>query len=160
MQDAKETLINYVKDNQEKLYRIAFSYSKNEEAALDIVQEAITKALKNMNKLREEQYVKSWFYRILINESLDYVKKNKKILTCELEEIENKINWSDNINVEGIDIYKYVQNLNDKLKTVILLRFFEDMKIEDIARVTKTNVNTVKSRLYRGLEELRKFIHD
>ena len=160
MQDAKETLINYVKDNQEKLYRIAFSYSKNEEAALDIVQEAITKALKNMNKLREEQYVKSWFYRILINESLDYVKKNKKILTCELEEIENKINWSDNINVEGIDIYKHVQNLNDKLKTVILLRFFEDMKIEDIARVTKTNVNTVKSRLYRGLEELRKFIHD
>lgn len=160
MQDAKETLINYVKDNQEKLYRIAFSYSKNEEAALDIVQEAITKALKNMNKLREEQYVKSWFYRILINESLDYVKKNKKILTCELEEIENKINWSDNINVEGIDIYKYVQNLNDKLKTVILLRFFEDMKIEDIAKVTKTNVNTVKSRLYRGLEELRKFIHD
>lgn len=160
MQDAKETLINYVKDNQEKLYRIAFSYSKNEEAALDIVQEAITKALKNMNKLREEQYVKSWFYRILINESLDYVKKNKKILTCELEEIENKINWSDNINLEGIDIYKHVQNLNDKLKTVILLRFFEDMKIEDIARVTKTNVNTVKSRLYRGLEELRKFIHD
>ena len=160
MQDAKETLINYIKDNQEKLYRIAFSYSKNEEAALDIVQEAITKALRNMNKLREEQYVKSWFYRILINESLDYVKKNKKILTCELEEIENKINWSDNINVEGIDIYKHVQNLNDKLKTVILLRFFEDMKIEDIARVTKTNVNTVKSRLYRGLEELRKFIHD
>ena len=160
MQDAKETLINYIKDNQEKLYRVAFSYSKNEEAALDIVQEAITKALKNMNKLREEQYVKSWFYRILINESLDYVKKNKKILTCELEEIENKINWSDNINVEGIDIYKHVQNLNDKLKTVILLRFFEDMKIEDIARVTKTNVNTVKSRLYRGLEELRKFIHD
>lgn len=160
MQDAKETLINYVKDNQEKLYRIAFSYSKNEEAALDIVQEAITKALKNMNKLREEQYVKSWFYRILINESLDYVKKNKKILTCELEEIENKINWSDNINVEEIDIYKHVQNLNDKLKTVILLRFFEDMKIEDIAKVTKTNVNTVKSRLYRGLEELRKFIHD
>ena len=160
MQDVKEILINYIKDNQEKLYRIAFSYSKNEEAALDIVQEAITKALRNMNKLREEQYVKSWFYRILINESLDYVKKNKKILTCELEEIENKINWSDNINVEGIDIYKHVQNLNDKLKTVILLRFFEDMKIEDIARVTKTNVNTVKSRLYRGLEELRKFIHD
>lgn len=160
MQDVKEILINYIKDNQEKLYRIAFSYSKNEEAALDIVQEAITKALRNMNKLREEQYVKSWFYRILINESLDYVKKNKKILTCELEEIENKINWSDNINVEGIDIYKYVQNLNDKLKTVILLRFFEDMKIEDIARVTKANVNTVKSRLYRGLEELRKFIHD
>lgn len=53
MQDVKEILIEYIKDNQEKLYRIAFSYSKNEEAALDIVQEAITKALKNINKLSE-----------------------------------------------------------------------------------------------------------
>lgn len=78
MQDVKEILIEYIKDNQEKLYRIAFSYSKNEEAALDIVQEAITKALKNINKLSEESYIKTWFYRILINESLQYIRKNKR----------------------------------------------------------------------------------
>ena len=58
MQDAKDVLINYIKDNQEKLYRIAFSYSKNEEASLDIVQEAITKSLKNIKQLKEEKYVK------------------------------------------------------------------------------------------------------
>lgn len=91
MQDVKEILIEYIKDNQEKLYRIAFSYSKNEEAALDIVQEAITKALKNINKLSEESYIKTWFYRILINESLQYIRKNKRILTYELEAIENKV---------------------------------------------------------------------
>ena len=50
MQDVKETLINYIRDNQDKLYRMAFSYAKNEDAALDIVQEAITKALKNIDK--------------------------------------------------------------------------------------------------------------
>ena len=53
VQDAKDVLINYIKDNQEKLYRIAFSYSKNEEASLDIVQEAITKSLKNIKHLKE-----------------------------------------------------------------------------------------------------------
>ena len=91
MQDVKEILIDYVKKNQEKLYRIAFSYSKNEETALDIVQEAITRALKNINKLKNEEYVKTWFYRILINECLQYIKKNKRIITCELQEIENRI---------------------------------------------------------------------
>lgn len=158
MQDVKEILIDYVKKNQEKLYRIAFSYSKNEETALDIVQEAITRALKNINKLKNEEYVKTWFYRILINECLQYIKKNKRIITCELQEIENKIVWNDNISIDGIDVYKYVQTLNEKLKTVIILRFFEDMKIDEIAQITKTNVNTVKSRLYRGLEELNKLM--
>lgn len=158
MQDVKEVLIDYVKDNQEKLYRIAFSYSKNEESALDIVQEAIARALKNISKLKEEKYVKTWFYRILINECLQYIKKNKRIITCELQEIEDKIEWNDDINIDDIKLYEHVQNLNVKLKTVIILRFFEDMKIDEIARITKTNVNTVKSRLYKALEELNKLI--
>lgn len=158
MQDVKEILIDYVKNNQEKLYRVAFSYSKDEESALDIVQEAIIKALKNIHKLKEERYVKTWFYRILINECLQHIKKKKRFITCELQEIENKIEWNDTISTGEIDIYKCVQSLNEKLKTVIILRFFEDMKIDEIAKITKTNVNTVKSRLYKGLEELKKLI--
>lgn len=159
MQDVKEILIEYIKDNQEKLYRIAFSYSKNEEAPLDIVQEAITKALKNINKLSEESYIKTWFYRILINESLQYIRKNKRILTYELEAIENKVDCNVDF-AEGLDVYKYVQDLNEKLKTVIILRFFEDMKISEIAKITKTNESTVKSRLYKGLKELKRLIEE
>lgn len=158
MQDVKETLINYIRDNQDKLYRMAFSYAKNEDAALDIVQEAITKALKNIDKLKEEKYVNTWFYRIVINECLQYIKKNKKMMYCRLQEIENKVDWKDSITYEGTDTYKYVQKLSPKIKTVILLRFFEDKKIEEIAKITNTNVNTVKSRLYKGLKELRKWL--
>ena len=158
MQDAEEILIDFVKNNQEKFYRVVFSYSRNEEEALDLIQEAITKALKNIDKLKEKEYIKTWFYRILINECLQYIKKNKRIITCELQEIESKVEWNDNISVEGIDVYKCVQSLNEKLKTVIILRFFEDMKIDEIAKITKTNENTVKSRLYKGLKELKKLI--
>ena len=160
MQDAKEILIDYIQNNQDKLYRVAFSYSKNEESALDILQESIEKALKNINKLRKVEYVKTWFYRILINESLQYTKKNRRIITCQLEEIEKNIEWNEEIKTEDIEIYKHIQSLNDKLKTVIILRFFEDMKIEEIAKATKTNVSTVKSRLYKGLSELKKLINN
>lgn len=160
MQDVKETLINYIKENEDKFYRIAFSYSKNEDTALDIVQEAIVKSLNHINKLKNEEYVKTWFYRILINECLQYIKKNKRIITYESQEIENKIEWNDDISINGIDMYKYIQNLNKKLRTVIILRYFEDMKIEEIAKITKTNVSTVKSRLYKALEILKKSIKD
>lgn len=160
MQNVKETLINYIKENEDKFYRIAFSYSKNEDAALDIVQEAILKSLNHINKLKKEEYVKTWFYRILINECLQYIKKNKRIITYESQEIENKIEWNDDISINGIDMYKYIQNLNKKLRTVIILRYFEDMKIEEIAKITKTNISTVKSRLYKALEILKNSIED
>ena len=158
MQNVRETLTNYIKENQEKFYKIALTYSKNEDAALDIVQEAIVKALNNINKLKKEEYVKTWFYRILINECLQYIKKSKRISIYEFQDIESQIEWNDDISINGIDMYKYIESLDSKLRTVIILRYFEDMKIEEIAKITKANVNTVKSRLYKALQVLKKCI--
>ena len=153
---AREILVEYIKENQNKLYKIAYTYTKNQDLALDIVQEAVTKALENIHKLKQEEFVKTWFYRILINEALQTVKKNKKIIEYELVENETSTqNNEDNI-VENIDIYNRIEKLNDKLKTVIILRFFENLKIEEIAVITNTNTNTVKSRLYKGLNEIKK----
>ena len=152
---AREILIEYIKENQNKLYKIAYTYTKNQDLSLDIVQEAVTKALENIHKLKQEEFVKTWFYRILINEALQTVKKNKKIIEYELVENETMSqNNEDNI-VENIDIYNRIEKLNDKLKTVIILRFFENLKIEEIAVITNTNTNTVKSRLYKGLNEIK-----
>ena len=90
---------------------------------------------------------------------MKYIRKNKRILTYELEAIENKVDCNVDF-AEGLDVYKYVQDLNEKLKTVIILRFFEDMKISEIAKITKTNESTVKSRLYKGLKELKRLIEE
>lgn len=152
---AREILIEYIKENQERLYKIAYTYTKNQDLALDIVQEAVTKALENIHKLRQEEFVKTWFYRILINEALQTVKKNRRFIEYELLENEAYLhNNEDNI-IENIDIYNRIEKLNDKLKTVIILRFFENLKIEEIAIITKTNTSTVKSRLYKGLNEIK-----
>lgn len=153
---AREVLIEYIKENQDRLYKIAYTYTKNQDLALDIVQEAVTKALENINKLRQEEFVKTWFYRILINEALQTVKKNKKYIECELTENENFTHSNEESIIENMDVYNRIEKLNDKLKTVIILRFFENLKIEEIAVITKTNTNTVKSRLYKGLNEIKK----
>lgn len=158
MQDITNKLIEFIEENQDKLYRIAFSYVKNEDLALDIVQESIEKALRNIKTLKHEEYVKTWFYRILINESLGYIRRNKNMTLCQVEDLKDNIEWNDNITIEGIDLYNNIGKLKEKLRTVIILRFLEDLKIEEIARITKTSPNTVKSRLYKGLEELKKLI--
>ena len=54
-----------------------------------------------------------------------------------------------------MDLYAALEQLSPEMKTVILLRFFEDMKLEEMAEVLGVNVNTVKSRLYRALRLLK-----
>lgn len=153
---AQEILIEYIKENQDKLYKVAYTYTKDKDLSLDVVQESITKALEHIGSLKHEEYVKTWFYRILINESIKSSRKNKKLEEYEqLDNVATDKKYDEEL-IESIDIYKNIQKLNEKLKTVIILRFFENLKIEEIAYITKTNVSTVKSRLYKGMEELKK----
>ena len=157
---AQEILVEYIKKNEEKLYRIAYTYTKNQENALDVVQEAITKSLENISKLRNEEYVKTWFYRILINEAIKASKNTKSFI--DYETITNELSSQSNENelIENIDTFAIIQKLKPKLKTVIILRFLENLKIEEIAYITKTNTNTVKSRLYKAIEEIRKDLEE
>ena len=68
----------YLIENREYYYRLAYSYVKNEADSLDIIQESIIKALTSIESLKEIEKVKSWFYKIVIRTSIDYIRKNKK----------------------------------------------------------------------------------
>ena len=125
---------------------------KNKEKALDVVQESIYRAFKNYQKVREPQYLKTWFCRIIIHVSLDILKKEKNFIYNE-----NIIEFcSGKEDEEYIDLYAAIDGLDMESKMIVTLRFFEDMKIEDVAQVMQLNVSTVKSKLYRALQVLKK----
>lgn len=148
-------IIPFIKENQERFYRFAYRYMKNTDASVEVVQESIVKALEKIHTLRKKEYLKTWFYRILINECLTNLRKNKKIvLLDQYDEVPYIDNTSDKKELAYI-IFKAIDNLDQKYKTIILLRFYEDMMISDIAEVLKININTVKSRLYRALDMLK-----
>ncbi len=75
-----ERLIQYILENQERFYRVAYSYTKHQEDALDIVQSAVCKALEAYENIKNEDAIKTWFYRILINECLTVLKKRNKVV--------------------------------------------------------------------------------
>lgn len=153
----KDELSQFVLDNQNKFYRISFSYVKNKEAAMDVIQDAVVNAFANYDSLKQPEYLKTWFYRILINSAITYLRKNKKYVLTEdfVEILDSKENVNDN---DYIDLYNAVKNLPPKLKTVVILRYFEDMKFSDIALITKTNESTIKTRLKTALQRLSKFV--
>ncbi len=150
-----EELERYITDNQESFYRLAYSYVKDRDAALDVVQNAVLKALTHWGSLREPAYLKTWFYRILVNEGLSYLRKNRRLIPTD-------VFWDEQAPEEDIpgriDVYEAVERLNPKLRTVVVLRFFEDMPLQEIAAVTGLNLSTVKTRLYHALKLLKKEI--
>ena len=74
-EELREQIVSYLLENQDKFYRLAFSYVHNADAALDIVQNAIVKALEHYTSIRNADYVKTWFYRVLVNECLTALQK-------------------------------------------------------------------------------------
>ncbi len=149
----RDQLIAYIEGNQQAFYRLAYSYVRNSDQALDVVQEAIVKALTKVHLLRNPEYMRTWFYRILVNESLMVLRRAKR---HPVEDIPLDVLSSEDRDVSrSLDLYKAVSTLEPKYRTVITLRYFEDMKLEEIARITGANLNTVKSRLYRALEILK-----
>lgn len=155
----EKQLEEYVIENKEKHYRIAYSYVKNADDALDIVQESIIKAMVSLNNLKNRQYMKTWFYRILINCSLDFIRKQKKVITVDNEILYSYAN-EFNDTYADIDLHRALDELPDIYRSIIILRFFEDLKIEEIAEILNENVNTVKTKLYKSLDKLRIKMND
>lgn len=152
MEGQRAFITDFIYENQAALYRLAFAYTRSREAALDIVQDTVVQALTHATSLRSAEAVKPWVYRILVNESLAYLRRNKRFLL--VEELPEREAEDADVG-ERLDVYRAVSRLEPKLRTVVMLRFYEDMKLEDIARITGTKLSTVKSRLYTALGRLR-----
>ena len=97
--------------------------------------------------------MQTWFYRILVNTAIDEIKKRKK--QQELIPDDYSLDVTNEEWITGLELYQKVDTLPPKLKTIIILRFFEDKKLSEIAKITKTNENTVKTRLYKALQKLK-----
>lgn len=150
----EKEIADYVINNQERHYRLAYSYVKNADDALDIVQDSIYKAISSMDSLKNASYIKTWFYRIVVNTSLDFLRKRKKVVVVE-EEVLSGYDVSKLDDYPNLDLQRALEDLPVNYRSIIVLRFFEDLKIEEIAEILDENVNTVKTRLYTGLEKLR-----
>lgn len=153
--DEKFQLVeNYIVENQQAYYRLAYSYVKNKENALDIVQEAVLKALRSIDRLDEVNYLKTWLYRIIVNTAIDFIRKHQRLSIMDDDILESHLPSSEN-ELSDLDLQEAVDHLPPTYKTIIILRFFEDLKLEEIAEITGDNLNTVKTRLYTALRKLR-----
>lgn len=139
----------------EKYYRLAFSYVRNENDAMDIVQESAYKVMKEYKTLKKEEYLNTWIYRIVMNTALDFIRKRNK----ELIGVEDYDDFYEDVYID-FDVMDSLRRLDEKERAIIILRFFEDQKLDHIAEIIGDNVSTVKSKLYRALKKLKVELED
>jgi len=152
-------VVEYILENRERFYRFAFSYTKDKETALDVVQSSICKALEKYTDIRDVTKVNSWFYKVLLNETYSQLKKNNREIATAGEEMPEGI-YTESAYDKDDELYFRINSLPKELKTIIILRFFEDLPLSDIAVITKTNLNTVKTRLYSALKKLKRIYEE
>ena len=150
---AKEKKIEEVLlQNYDSYYRLAYSYVQNEADAGDIVQNGAYRAIRGSHTLEKTEYAATWVYRIMLNEIFRFCKvRNKNLVSLEEMPIEE---GKEDV-YKDVDLHRAINMLSPEDKAVVQLRFFEDKKLEYIAKILGENVSTVKSRLYRSMKKLR-----
>ena len=155
-----ESFYRLLEPIKEKLYRIALMHMQNEDDALDCIHDSIIKAIQSIDKLKEPQYFNTWITRITINTCRDYLRKSKNIEMNDTSTFENKLIYS-NADIEGsLDLHKALENLTEKEKELISMRYMEDMTIKDISEVTHSPMGTIKSSISRTLKKLRVYMEE
>ena len=152
IEELQDAFITFIHTHQKSLYLLAYSYTKNEQDALDVVQDSIQKGWLALDRLTNLEQMKSWFYTILVRTAIDLLRKQKRV---ELIGDDSLLQISEQDTYCNLDLQQALHQLPLQLREVVVLRYFEDLKIEDVAHILTIPLSTVKSRLYKALKLLK-----
>ncbi|MBU9714922.1 RNA polymerase sigma factor [Evansella tamaricis] len=151
-----------------QLYRICYSYTRNREASLDIMQEVYIKIYRSIQTFDESRPFYPWVKRITVNTCLNYIRDQKKHNQLSLDDDTHesgalKETIADRTDIEEItcanDFQKIIDNsllhIPENYRMVLTLRYVEEMSYEQIATALNQSLGTVKSNISRGRKLLK-----
>lgn len=152
---------------ENKLLRYAIFLSKDYDIASDIVQETFIKAYINLKSFNTSKQFSPWIYRILHNEAMNLIKRNKKIIDIDIDNDKSDllhINFeTDKIIDHKIlksGLCKCLSNLKIKYREAIILFYFDNLKYDQIGEILHIPTSTVGIRIRRGKIMLKKICQD
>jgi RNA polymerase sigma-70 factor, ECF subfamily len=164
--DAFAQLVELYKD---KIYQLAYRMVGNKQEAEDIAQEAFLRVFANIDQYDPGYKFSTWIYRIATNLSIDHLRKRKQVYSIDRQgDGTDDIDWHERIAdqapnpeeqlVKG-ELQEQVQqalsNLTPKYRSIMILRYIEDLSLQEISEVVKLPVTTIKTRIHRGREALK-----
>lgn len=155
-----------VRKYQQQLYWYVRRMVIVHDDANDIVQDVFLKAWKSIGSFRGDAKLFTWLYRIATNEALTFLSKKKRRYLLSFTNLEEELTQSLEADVyyNGTDIEKKIQKailkLPEKQRMVFTLRYYDEMKYEDMSQILGTSVGALKASYHHAVKKIEKDIHD
>ena len=144
---------------QERLWRYAFKITGSDATAWDLVQETWCGVIKGLGRLEDVSNFPCWVFRLLHNKCVDWIRKEQVSSKLNMDIEENILRKAGPENNDHKDVLQAaIEKLTTDRRALIMLRYKEDLAIGQIAKVLNIPEGTVKSRLHRTVNELRKLV--
>ncbi|RYC53012.1 RNA polymerase sigma factor [Flagellimonas olearia] len=160
---AFEVLVNTYK---ERLYWHIRRIVLDHDDADDVLQNTFIKVYRNIDGFKGESKLYSWLYRIATNESLTFLKQKSKKAGISDEELKNRMveNLQSDVYFEGDEIQlklqKALATLPDKQKLVFTMKYFQEMKYEDISEALETSVGALKASYHLAVKKIESYLKE
>jgi RNA polymerase sigma-70 factor, ECF subfamily len=138
------------------VYSIAWHFLRDRTLAEELAQDAFLELHRNWRSMKSADHIRFWLRRVTTNRAIDYVRKRRLRVETSLEET-GEPSVLERVHDSFLASYleRMVASLPEKQRAVIVLRYQEEMELEEIAQVLATKVSTVKTQIFRALELLR-----
>nr|WP_202111964.1 sigma-70 family RNA polymerase sigma factor [Saccharibacillus sp. WB 17] len=160
----RDALITLLREIEPAVYKTAYYTLNNEQDAMDAAQEALIRIYTKIGSYEEKAQFKTWVQRIVTNICIDKFRRAKP--TVSIEEHEMVFEGSDSVEGEVMraytreDIDRAINLLPEHHRTVVILRYVQDMSYNEIAGCLDLPLNTVKSYLFRARSQLQQLLRD
>lgn len=155
----KEEFCEYIRNNEKGMYYLAYSILRNDADVADCISEAIYRAYKNINSLKKVDTFKPWIMSIVHNTAVEMIRKNSKTIPVDAIEIVSLENHAQKI-TNKISVQEAIKSLKQPYHTVIILYYYENLSIKEIAKVTNSTSIAVKKQLSRARLLLKEMLKE
>lgn len=160
----RDALITLLRDIEQHVYKTAYYILNNEQDALDAAQEALIRIYTKINSYEEKAQFKTWVQRIVTNICIDKFRRTKS--TVSIEEHEMVFEGRQDVEHEVMltyvsqDVQEAISQLPEHHRTVIVLRYLQELSYNEIADCLDLPLNTVKSYLFRARQQLQNLLQE
>ncbi len=157
----QEEYLNLYNEYSDAIFRYFFFRLSSRELAKDMAQEAFVKVWEYYLDNDKIENFRAFLYRAAHNLLIDYYRKKKESSLDDLQEkgfdppAEHK---SLEAIIDAKEVFKVIENLDDKYKTVLIMRYINDLSVKEIAEILEEKENNISVRIHRGLQKAKDFI--
>ncbi len=149
----RDAFVDLLKEYQGLLYHTAMMLLKNEEDALDAVQDTVLACWETLPTLRQNRYFKTWLTRILLNKCYDCLRERAHFSGGELPETGTEPDWD-----LSMDMSRSMGQLSETDSLMLSLFYYDGFTTREIARLLSISENAVRTRLNRSRNRLKRII--